>query len=56
MSLSKYVYHLSHLVAIKLGRISTKMRVVFDASAKYSERQSQADQLLEGKNVPPDVA
>ena len=47
-NMSKYFYHLPHSAVMKLDRITTKIRVVFDASAKISEGQSLNDQLLEG--------
>ena len=36
-NMSKYFYYLPHSAVIKLDRVTTKIRVVFDASAKNNE-------------------
>ena len=54
-NMSKYFYYLPHSAVIKLDRVTTKIRVVFDASAKNSEGQSLNDQLLEGPKLQLDI-
>ena len=54
-NMSKYFYYLTHSAVIKLDRVTTKIRVVFDASAKNSEGQSLNDQLLEGPKLQLDI-
>ena len=54
-NMSKFFYFLPHSAVIKLDRVTTKIRVVFDASAKNSEGQSLNDQLLEGPKLQLDI-
>ena len=54
-SMNKYFYFLPHSAVIKMDRVTTKIRVVFDASAKNSEGHSLNDQLLEGPRLQLDI-
>lgn len=54
-NMSKYFYFLFFSAVIRLNGVATKTRVVFDASAKNSERQSLNDQLLDGPKIQPDI-
>ena len=54
-NMAKFFYYLPHSAVIKLDRVTTKLRVVFDASAINSEGQSLNDQLLEGPKLQLDI-
>ena len=53
--MDRNIYYLPHSCVVKEERVTTKVRMVFDASAKNSEGQSLNDQLLEGPKLQLDI-
>ena len=49
------VYYIPHQAVIKPDSVSTKLRVVFDASAKTTSGNSLNDKLLPGPNLQRDL-
>ena len=49
------INYLPHHAVIKLDRLSTRCRLVFDASSKNSEGESLNDQLLAGPALQKDI-
>ncbi|KAL2739033.1 hypothetical protein V1478_001599 [Vespula squamosa] len=45
------VYYIPHYVVIKESSVTTKLRVVFDISAKYNTKVSRNDTLKMGPNT-----
>ena len=54
-NMDRNIYYLPHSCVVKEERVTTKVRMVFDASAKNSEGQSLNDQLLEGPKLQLDI-
>lgn len=54
-NLSDYKYFIPHLCVIRENSATTKLRVVFDASAKSSSGYSLNDICLKGYQVQPDL-
>ena len=54
-NMAYFFYYIPHSAVIKLDRVTTKIRVVFDASSKNSEGHSLNDQLLEGPKLQLDI-
>ena len=54
-NMAKFFYFLPHSAVIKMDRVTTKIRVVFDASSKNSEGHSLNDQLFVGPKLQPDI-
>lgn len=52
---SEYLFYLPHHPVIKLSSLTTKLRVVFDASAKSSSNVSLNDVLMCGPTVQEDL-
>ena len=54
-NMAYFFYYIPHSAVIKLDRVTTKIRVVFDASSKNSEGHSLNDQLLKWSNLQLDI-
>ena len=54
-NMDRNIYYLPHSCVVKEERVTTKVRMVFDALAKNSEGQSLNDQLLEGPKLQLDI-
>ncbi|XP_011705642.1 PREDICTED: uncharacterized protein LOC105460851 [Wasmannia auropunctata] len=52
---SKEIYFISHQTVIRPDSITTKVRVVFDASARTTQGTSLNDKLLAGPNLQKDL-
>ena len=50
-NMAKFFYYLPHSAVIKLDRVTTKLRVLSDASAKNGEGLSINDQFFEGRKL-----
>ena len=54
-SMSSFLYYIPHSGVYKKERVTTSLRIVFDASAKNSQGVSLNDQLLEGPKLQLDI-
>ncbi|XP_064469868.1 uncharacterized protein LOC135384600 [Ornithodoros turicata] len=49
------VFYMPHQAVIRNDRITTKLRIVFDASSRYEDQLSLNDRLSAGPNLNPDL-